>query len=129
MQEVFLPLFRHLNLGRSRENLRGWLFRVANNLALKRRQASKRALDRNLQLEMDVTLKIDSEPSPEQQILFEQRQAQLLAAFQCLSEQDRCCLRLGAEGIAVSRNRASIGYFPRFGVGILGTICYASGAR
>jgi RNA polymerase sigma-70 factor (ECF subfamily) len=28
VQEVFLALFRHLQLGRSRRNLRAWTFRV-----------------------------------------------------------------------------------------------------
>jgi DNA-directed RNA polymerase specialized sigma24 family protein len=36
VQEVFLALFEHLGRGGSRENLRGWLFRVAHNLGLKR---------------------------------------------------------------------------------------------
>ena len=31
-QEVFLALFRRLQLGRPRKNLRGWIFRVAHNL-------------------------------------------------------------------------------------------------
>jgi RNA polymerase sigma-70 factor (ECF subfamily) len=34
-QEVFLSLFQHLKLGRSRKNLRGWIFRVTHNLALR----------------------------------------------------------------------------------------------
>jgi hypothetical protein len=33
-QEVFLSLFRHLIAGKPRNNLRGWIFRVAHNLAL-----------------------------------------------------------------------------------------------
>src|SRR5262245_24416857 len=37
VQDVFLLLFRHLRLGRSRVHLRGWLFRVARNQALKER--------------------------------------------------------------------------------------------
>src|SRR3984885_15686714 len=44
-QEVFLALFRHLQLGRCRRNLGGWIFRVAHNLALKRRTAIQRARD------------------------------------------------------------------------------------
>src|SRR5215210_887934 len=40
VQEVFLALFRHLLLGRPRTNLRGWLFQVGHNLALKQRQRS-----------------------------------------------------------------------------------------
>ena len=43
IQEVFLALFRHLQLGKSRRNLRGWVFRVAHNLALKQRTANKKA--------------------------------------------------------------------------------------
>src|ERR1700733_11587744 len=44
-QEVFLSLFRHLQLGRSQKNLRSWLFRVAHNLALKLRYANQRSRD------------------------------------------------------------------------------------
>ena len=40
VQETFFSLFRHLQLGRSRRNLRGWIFRVGHNLALKRRSAN-----------------------------------------------------------------------------------------
>src|ERR1700722_5154016 len=42
IQEVFLALFHHLQEGRSRSNLRGWVFRVAHNLALKRRATNQR---------------------------------------------------------------------------------------
>ena len=41
VQEVFLSLFRHLRDGKSRSNLRGWLFRVSHNMALKRRQRAQ----------------------------------------------------------------------------------------
>src|SRR5271156_1539612 len=48
VQETFLALYRHLELGRPRANLNGWLFRVAHNLALKRRRSSLPAgLDRD----------------------------------------------------------------------------------
>src|SRR5665213_3394680 len=45
LQEVFLSLFQHLQRGKSRENLRGWLFRVAHNLGLKRRYRAGRDLE------------------------------------------------------------------------------------
>src|SRR5271154_1191338 len=48
IQEVFLSLFRHLQLGRSRQNLRGWMFRVAHNLSLKRRYANHRRFDQTV---------------------------------------------------------------------------------
>src|SRR5271170_5739908 len=47
VQETFLALFRHLELGRPRSNLNGGLFRVAHNLALKRRGANQ-ATERRL---------------------------------------------------------------------------------
>src|ERR1700683_5144420 len=46
IQEVFLCLFRHLQLRRSRKNLRGWIFRVAHNLSLKQRHANKNWCDK-----------------------------------------------------------------------------------
>src|ERR1700753_2630769 len=46
VQEVFLSLFCHLRLGKSRSNLRGWIFRVAHNLALKQRHANQKLRDR-----------------------------------------------------------------------------------
>src|SRR5215831_19010220 len=44
VQEVFLSLFQHLNQGKSRQNLAGWIFRVGHNLALKKRHATARRL-------------------------------------------------------------------------------------
>ena len=42
VQDVFLSLFRHVQLGKPRTNLRGWLFRVAHNLALRQRTRTKK---------------------------------------------------------------------------------------
>src|SRR5271154_7401107 len=46
VQETFLALFRHLQLRRSRKNLRAWSFRVVHNLTLKQRYANQRSRDR-----------------------------------------------------------------------------------
>jgi RNA polymerase sigma-70 factor, ECF subfamily len=43
VQEVFLALFRHLQAGKSRRNLPGWIFCVAHNLALKQRHEYQRS--------------------------------------------------------------------------------------
>src|ERR1700733_8691024 len=45
VQDSFLALFEHLRLGRPRQNLRGWVFRVAHNLGLKRRREGAREAD------------------------------------------------------------------------------------
>ncbi len=97
VQEVFLALFQHLRLGRAQDNLRGWIFRVAHNLGLKRRQASRRST--NPADDGIFQKRIDPNPTPEQQLSARQRQLRLLAVFEALPEQDRCCLHLRAEGL------------------------------
>lgn len=98
-QEVFLALFQHLQMGKSQRNLRGWIFRVAHNLALKRRQANQRLLDQGHPDKRRVEHQLDSSPNPEEQVLSAQRQRRLQAVLEALPEQDRACLRLRAEGL------------------------------
>jgi RNA polymerase sigma-70 factor, ECF subfamily len=98
-QEVFLALFRHLHLGKSRRKLRGWIFRVAHNLALKQRCANHRLRDTR---ESDWTIaerQFDPSPNPEDHVLLAQRRQRLLAVLHALREEDQCCLRLRAEGL------------------------------
>jgi RNA polymerase sigma-70 factor, ECF subfamily len=99
VQEVFLALFRHLRWGRSRRNLRGWIFRVAHNLALKQRYAEQKARRRTAESEFRVETRIDPEMNPEQRVAHLQRQDRLLAVVRALPEKDQCCLRLRAEGL------------------------------
>src|SRR5271154_100030 len=67
-QEVFLSLFRHLQLGRSRKNLRGWIFRVAHNLALKLRHANQRSRDKTASDWKIAGELLDPSPNPEEQL-------------------------------------------------------------
>jgi RNA polymerase sigma-70 factor, ECF subfamily len=99
VQEVFLSLFHHLQLGRSRSNLRGWVFRVAHNLALKRRMSIRKP---GGPVEFDDSLMETCrhpDPNPEQHVAFQQRQARLLAVVHALPENEERCLRLRAEGL------------------------------
>ncbi len=98
-QEVFLALFQHLRLGKSRQNMRGWLFSVAHNLALKRCHLNQRSRDDTESARPDVESRIDSCLNPEEQVLSAQRQTRLQAVLAALPEQDQCCLRLRAEGL------------------------------
>jgi RNA polymerase sigma-70 factor (ECF subfamily) len=94
VQEVFLSLFRHLQCGKSRANLHGWVFRVAHNLALKNRLKA--------QTQSPVAVaeeQVHSAPDPEVQLAESQRQHRLLAVVKALPELDRCCLSLRAEGL------------------------------
>jgi len=98
IQEVFLSLFKHLRRGKSRQNLRGWVFRVAHNLALKQRQAQRQSI-LSEQAESMTQYRLDPSPNPEEALAAKQRQERLLAVVQALPEQDRCCLHLRAEGL------------------------------
>jgi len=98
VQETFLSLFRHLQLGRPRQNLRGWIFRVGHNLALKRRAAAQTSPG-SVAYEDIAAVHHDPSPSVEEQIAFSQRQRRLLAVLDALPEQDQRCLTLRAEGL------------------------------
>ena len=98
-QDVFLALFRHLRLGRSRRNLQGWIFRVAHNLSLKRRAAIRRANRTLVRDWIAAQRKPDESLNPERLLSISEKQQRLLAVFQLLSEEDQQCLRLRAEGI------------------------------
>jgi RNA polymerase sigma-70 factor (ECF subfamily) len=98
VQEVFLSLFCHLQQGRSRHNLRGWIFRVAHNLALKQRMANRRRLGL-VAADGDTDSVRDTDLNPEEQVLSKQRRGRLLAVVLALPEQDRLCFSLRAEGL------------------------------
>jgi len=98
VQEAFLSLFHHLERGRPRWNLNGWLFRVAHNLALKRRMANH-ATSSNMDHEDLLAQHPDPAHNAEEQLAFNQTQRRLRAVFEALPEQDRRCLHLRAEGL------------------------------
>jgi len=98
VQEVFLALFLHLQRGKSRKNLRGWIFRVGHNLALKQRLRQSR--NRTHFTESDSTHQyLDASPDPEEELTNTQRQQRLQSVVRSLPELDRCCLYLRAEGL------------------------------
>jgi len=98
-QEAFLALFRHLQRGRPQHNLRGWIFQVTHNLALKRRQQDRR--NRESLVEFGAARPDASRLplNPEDQLLNNQRRTRLFAAWQALPDQDRRLLALRAEGL------------------------------
>jgi RNA polymerase sigma-70 factor, ECF subfamily len=100
IQEVFLALFQHLQRGRSRQNLRGWVFRVAHNLGLKRRLARAREIA-SVASEQEILAAAQPDPAenPEEQLLSSQRLQRLQAVLRALPEQDQWCLSLRAEGL------------------------------
>src|SRR5678815_598731 len=88
VQEVFLALFQHLRQGKPRTNLKGWVFRVGHNLALKQRMRNGRHEKLH-----------GAEVLPYEHLAGARRREKLLAAIEELPETERCCLYLRAEGL------------------------------
>jgi RNA polymerase sigma-70 factor (ECF subfamily) len=97
IQEAFLSLFRHLRSGKPRDNLRGWLFRVAHNLALKQRGRARR--DFQIDASPAADLAVDPEPGPEAQMAHLQTRNRVLSVVGALADRDRRCIFLRAEGL------------------------------
>jgi RNA polymerase sigma-70 factor (ECF subfamily) len=95
VQEVFLALFSHLQKKKAQTNLRAWLFRVAHNLALKRRNTESRVMETT----MDASEVPDGALNPEEELALNRQQRQFRCIFGALPEQDRRCLCLRAEGL------------------------------
>jgi len=109
VQEVFLALFRHLQSGGSQRSLRGWMFRVTHNLALKRRSANQRSQLRSGPGEITLEEASDPSPNPEEQLSSVQRRRLLLAVVKALPTADQSCLRLRAEGLRYREIAAVLG--------------------
>jgi RNA polymerase sigma-70 factor, ECF subfamily len=98
IQDVFLLLYEHLRRGKPHANLRGWVFGVAHNLALKRRYRTHR--ERAAQADASAARPmVDPCPDPEVQAAANQSQEHLRAVVEALPAQDRQCLTLRAEGL------------------------------
>ena len=96
-QEAFLKLYRHLLEGKKVENARSWIFRVARNLAIDRarsRHVSEERTERYL-----VEAMPSEEASSEAVILEHERHEQLGIAMEALTDFQRQCLHLRAEGL------------------------------
>lgn len=99
LQEVFLLLHQHLQQQKPQSNLRGWLFRVAHNLGLKRRTAVQ-LRSRGVADDSEFADRHPAPgPTPEEQFFFQERQNRLRAVVEALPAQDRHCLFLRSEGL------------------------------
>jgi RNA polymerase sigma-70 factor, ECF subfamily len=95
VQEVFLALFVHLRDGKPRTNMQAWIFRVAHNLGLRRCMANRKESTGGI----EDSAAADAAMNPEQLAASNQRHQRLLCVVRALSEQDRRCLYLRAEGL------------------------------
>jgi RNA polymerase sigma-70 factor (ECF subfamily) len=99
VQDVFLALFKHIRRGGARTNLQGWLFRVAHNLALKRR-ARRRKDSSRVSAALDIAEGLlHPGHDPEKQLADRQEHQRLQHVLAALPERDRQCLYLRREGL------------------------------
>lgn len=95
-QDAFLSLHRHIASGGDQGNIRSWLFRVGHNQA-RNRQTS---YDRRFATPLDTSR--DDMPdhrTPERELLTKEKFRQLRTAIRSLTEAERECLLLRAEGL------------------------------
>jgi RNA polymerase sigma-70 factor (ECF subfamily) len=100
-QEVFLRLYRTLQQGQDIENARGWIFRVAHNLAVNegKRESRPDLSDSALGIDRADLATEDSSPSAEQKLLDDERRRRVRTKLGQLSPRQRQCLELRAEGL------------------------------
>lgn len=98
VQDAFVALYEHLLARKDRTNLRGWLFRVAHNQALKQRRQQQSRLARAKVIEA-ARHTPGAGQDPERALILHERQRQVVAVIRALPDRDRRCLRLRAAGL------------------------------
>jgi RNA polymerase sigma-70 factor (ECF subfamily) len=99
IQETFLRLVR-FRFERSRhENLRAWLFRVAHNLSMDVHRFQRRwSHGHDEPAHNIIRHRADPGPTPEQQVILDERKRRFESAFAQLTPKQRQCVLLRAEG-------------------------------
>lgn len=104
-QDAFLSLHRHVTSretsgretsGDDQENIRSWLFRVAHNQARNRQTSYARRFAMPLDASRDD---MPDHATPERELLAKEKFQQLRTAIRSLTEAERECLMLRAEGL------------------------------
>ncbi|HUJ49290.1 MAG TPA: RNA polymerase sigma factor [Bryobacteraceae bacterium] len=96
VQDAFLSLHRSLTGGASPDNARAWLFRVAHNAARNRQRSYHRRFGAPIETE---ALDLADGSTPEHAVLQKEKNRKLGAAIRTLSDPERECLLLRAEGL------------------------------
>ena len=99
VQESFLKLHEHLLGGGDRSYLKAWLYRVAHNVAINNRLAKSRTATRSLKIPDGRTDPVSQEASAETQLLAREEEERLQAGIRALTQAQRSCLVLRAEGL------------------------------
>ena len=99
-QDVFLRLHAYLRAGNRVDNPRGWVFRVAHNLAVNEAKKCRFEISQP-EVGQPRAEVCDPAPDPETRLLGEERSALFWNGLQGLTEHQRHCLQLRAEGLRI----------------------------
>ena len=100
VQEVFLRLFERLGEKITEDKVRGWVFRVAHNLAIDRHKRQRRFALKSPQEWAELSdLLTDQTPNPEQRLLGDEQRARLDQAIAKLTNRQAQCLDLRMNGL------------------------------
>lgn len=95
-QDAFLSLHCHIAGGGSQESIRSWLFRVAHNQARNRQASYHRRFATPLDASLGALL---DQATPERRLIEKEKLLRLRSAIQCLTDSERECLLMRAEGL------------------------------
>lgn len=99
VQETFLRVYKHLRADGADPNLRGWVFRVAHNLAINHFKKQRgRAAFGDAESCDEVFALVDPSPSAEDVVLRKEQMRRVAKAMRTLSSQEMQCVHLRAEG-------------------------------
>lgn len=98
VQDTFLKLYQHLEAGGGRTNLRGWVFRVAHNLATNDRKRRRRTEPQDTERQFGG-ITADPAHSAEHRVLHNEKMDRLQNALMRLPYSHRLCVHLRAEGL------------------------------
>jgi RNA polymerase sigma-70 factor (ECF subfamily) len=102
VQEAFLRLHRQLESGVNIEEPRAWVFRVAHNVSLNAQRVQRRLVpesDLDPKEGSKLEQRCDPEPNPEELYLRKEVMQRLDAGIAHLTEQQRQCVYLRAQGL------------------------------
>jgi RNA polymerase sigma-70 factor (ECF subfamily) len=100
IQDAFVRLVRFLQSGGELKSPRSWIFRVARNAAFNLQKRERRLISSDEGADLCVASTADKAPqTPEQLYLLNERFRLLSVAIQQLTQRQRECLHLRAEGL------------------------------
>jgi RNA polymerase sigma-70 factor (ECF subfamily) len=109
IHDCFVRLYDHLAAKEDDENLRGWLFRVAHNLAIDLFREARRIQQPDPSGINLIEVMIDSSFSPEEHVIKNQEIRRVMSALERLTPQQRSAVLLRAEALRYREIAAVLG--------------------